>query len=567
MADPKPEEIKLEPITPTKYPEELDRLAKEIQDMEKGKRKDFSPEFGAIQKPKEEKPVPTQELKEAPAPIEKRKRVYKKRAPKNAPFEEVTPEQEVAPLEEIIPEGEKKATAEKSAEPRELTPEAMEKDPDNYFVDDEETAERAAPSAKEPEEEIPMAEFRRVEGKASSKFKIEDALNDPKFVEFLASYPDAEKLDPASHEREIENRHEAFRAQEILGKQFIDFYQKEIGEKVGFNLDAGTQEKIATEIREEVIRNPELLIARAITMEDFERLRSNNERWEKQIEDLGGHDNREEVLKKVAEQESLLKKEKAHKELADFMEGVFHPASIPLFGRFLRKLMPEQELKWHSEIYGKPRSERENLFRAIDKKIEDMAGLKEELAKGKTKERFNALRQEVFQNFEPVKDFVASLPVKIAKKVASMTEGVTGGAAGLKKAAELKKYIEKVKNTEKSLGGDELLSEHAQQELAGRVSKLVENLVSKHVAETKIENKPLENLFAGIDGVLSKIDDPQERADIFVAVDEAVEKALKNLQTKTEAATPKERSSRAAKAILLKVVQQKLKGKFGPLTE
>ncbi|TSC82519.1 MAG: hypothetical protein G01um101419_565 [Parcubacteria group bacterium Gr01-1014_19] len=553
-----PDPIELtEPVPESKYPEELDKLAKEIQEMQEGNRKSFSPEFAS--KEKKNKPDLEKEAGESPAvsePAEKKKRAYKKRTPKSAPFEEVLPSEE------------------KTAEPRELTPEAMEKDPDNYFVDDEETAARAAESAKEAEllkkdeelEEIPMADFRRVEGRASSKFKIEEVLNDPKFVEFLASYPDAEKLDPMSHEREIENRHKAFRAQEILGQQFIDFYKKEIGENIGFNLDAGTHDKIVAEIRDEAVRNPELLIERAKNMEDFERLRKNNQRWEEQIEVLGGRDNRDEVLKKIAQQESLLKKELGQKKLAVFMEGIFHPASIPLISSFLRKLLPEQELRWHREISSAPRSERQKLFGEIDQEIENLAQLKNELSTGKAKEQFNALRQEIFHNFEPVKDFVSSLPEKINRRVAEMTERVTG-VGGIKKASEIKKYIEKVRSTEKSLGGEELLSGHASMELAERVNKLVEDLVHKHIAESKIENKPLEDLLTGIEGVFSRIDDPEERINIFVAVDEAVEKAIKNLQANAGEITPKEKSSRAAKTILLKVIQQKLKDKFGPLTE
>ncbi len=556
-----PDPIELtEPVPESKYPEELDKLAKEIQEMKEGKRESFSPEFGSTAGEKkadtEKKGEKSeQELKEAPAPVEKKKRVYKKRAPKNAPFEEVLPAEE------------------KTAEPRELTPEAIEKDPDNYFVDNEEAAAQAAESVKEKEppkdaesEEIPMADFRRVEGKASSKFKIEEALNDPKFVEFLASYPDAEKLDPTSHEREIENRHKAFRAQGSLGQQFIDFYKKEIGENIGFSLDAGTQDKIIAEIRDEAVRNPQLLIERAQNMADFERLRTNNRRWEEQIEVLGGRDNRDEVLKKISQQESLLKRELSQKKLSVFMEGIFHPASVPLIARFLRKLMPEQELRWHREITGAPRSERQKLFGEIDQKIENLAQLKNELSTGRAKEQFNALRQEVFHNFEPVKNFVSSLPERINRRVAEMTERVTG-VGGIKEASEIKKYIEKVRSTEKSLGGEELLSGHASMELAERVNKLVENLVRKHIAESKIENKPLEDLLTGIEGVFSRIDNPEERIDIFVAVDEAIEKAIKDLQSNAGEITPKEKSPRAAKTILLKVIQQKLKDKFGPLTE
>ncbi len=634
MADPNPnkdpEKFELEPITPAKYPEELNKLAEEIEEMKSGKRDSFSSEFGVDGgESSEKKERPMEEKPKTHAPVEKKKRVYKKRAPRNAPFEEVTPEQEVAPLEEVVPKSEEEAGApvsvgdvlvkgayrrkvievdidEKSpgggtvktedlttpglqidtinfqkvkeqfqVEGKEkkggLDPAVMEKNPDDYFVPDKETAERAAAPAEErapadEPEEIPMAEFRRAEGRASSQFKIEDAFNNPKFVEFSGSYPDAGKLDPVLNEREIENRYKAFRAQEFLGKELVEFYQKELGEKTGFNLDAATQEKILEEIRDEAIRNPQMLIERGHALADYQRLKENNERWKRQIEDLGGQENRAEVLKKIAQKESLLKSEKGQKKLADFMEGIFHPASAPFIGRFLRKLMSEQELRWHREITGAPKSERENLFRDIDKKIEDLAGLKEELATGKTKERFNALRQEVFQNFEPVRSFIDSLPVKIAEKVAAMTEGLTASAAGLKKAAEIKKYIEKVKDTEKSLGGEELLSERAQLELAQRVNKIVENLVHKHISESKIENQPLKDLHAGIEGMLSKTDDPQERMDLFLAVDEAIGKAIKDLQTKNEALTPKEKSSRNAKTMLLKVVQQKLKNKFGPLT-
>lgn len=458
----------------------------------------------------------------------------KKEEPQNVPLEGVIPDPLVAEVKE-----EKNATGEAPEEPIiELTP-LEEKKPEESLVAP--AKEMATGNPDDPH------------------FAYEKVFNDEKFLEFLGRYPDArqvaENIDPELHQKEIEKRHKVYEAQVVFGQASLNFYKKEAAEALGLPLSEELSKVFLKNIEEEAIKDPGFLLEKANELVEYERLKRDKGEWERHIREMGGAENQVEALNKLAAKEETLKKEKLTKKLSVGAWRFLNPENNPLFGPLwwvFNKRMTAEEKEWRKNIQKVPKGQRSEVFRKIDKEIEEMAKFKKEIV------RFDELKEGLFDNFEPVKDVFEVLKKKTLHRLHEMIQAKKTGIAGMKNLEDAQRYLEKMKQGREVLGLQDFRPEVFQTDIDKRLELLVEEMIGRHIQKFKISSKPLESLLSGFTKLIDRDSDPKNRSMVVATVVGAIDKALSAFKASEKSGVTEKSRSEIAKAILLQVVKAQL---------
>lgn len=553
MTDENKEKIELGPIMPKRYPEELEKLAKEIEEVKEGKRTDFSPEFkiaeetapekpGEAAKPEAEKPAEPEKPK---SKKERKPRVKKNKEPK---LEEVEKSLESTPASAEAPAD--KPMVEKPAEEAAKKEVVAEKKVEEPIPDDvtlvTDSSESPEPESGEPE---------------NPNFSTEEALNDREFLEFLTKYPDAEKIDPGSHKREIEKRHKVFQSSKVLGNLVGEFYNHEAGKELELPIGAEMNQRMLEAVEREAIASPESLIKRAQEITEYESLKENIAAFDKHLTEFGGASNREEAVKFIGEKLQKLGKEKHQKKISAGFLGFINPENNPIAGWWFQKMMTEEEKAWRKQIREAPKGKRKEIFAELDKKIEAFAKAKTELEKvneSGMRHRFDDLRQELFQKFEPTKMLFEDLQRRAATSLNNLLKKAIHGIPGIQKIEAAKEYLEKLRVLHKKFAFDIFDPQAFENQIDQRFEEIVESLVRENVKGFKITSKPLEKMLSEFSGMIGKESSERNKQSVFSAIVSAIDKTIDHLQASGRGKPAAENKESIAKKILLQAVKAKL---------
>ncbi len=510
-------------------------------------------------KPEEKAPEPGPVSTEASVGKPVRQVHGKPAAEKPVEPEKLTDEQKLEYILKVAPGDlgeageEKKAGETKIEEP--IEPEKPAEQPA------EQLAEMKAEVKEEPieaEKPVPEPESGEPENPA---FKTEEALNDQEFLEFLTKYPDAEKIDPGSHQREIEKRHKVFHACKVLGSVVGEFYNKEAGQELGLPIEKEMSRKMLDTVEREAIADPESLIKRAQEIVEYENLKNDTTALDKQLAEFGGVSNREDALQFIEEKLHKLSKEKHQKRISVGFIGFINPENNPIAGWWFQKMMTEEERAWHKQIREAPRVKRKEIFAEIDKKIEAFAKAKEELEKVNEvgmRRRFDDLRQELFQKFEPTKMLFEDMRHRAVKNIGDLFNKAIHGVPGIKKIEEARQYLEKLRVLHKKFALDVRDQDAFALQLDRRLEELVDGLVRENIKGFKITSEPLKKMLSEFSKLVDKGSGVESKQALLIAIVSAIDKAIDHLKESGRGKPAAEGKEAMMKKILLQAVKVQL---------
>lgn len=545
----------------------------------------------------EENPPKVEEkaVEAAPASVEKKKRVYKKRVPKNAPFEEVLPEEQKpaaeTPVESPAKVGD--VLVNEKGHRWMVTGINLDKESKGYGIIDTQDMESGLPgsavfkdvgskfSVEKPAKEEPAVPAPAAPGEETEKvnqlaegepanpnFDYEKILNDEEFLNFLAKYPDAEMVDPHLNKREIENRHRVYEAKNTLGAELAMIYLDEVAPEFGLPKDGGVTSRVVEALESEAIENPDNLIKKAKELGEYSRSRVEVAQKNERIVELVGKDLMEDSVK-LAEAERKATRERSIKKNAIGWRGFFNVRNSELMGGFFRGMMTEEEREWHEQarlpdLNRKDRyAAREKMFAEVDKRIAEFAEATKLLKETRKADQFFAeLRKEIVAGFIPTKLLFEEVQRKAGEALNDMLNKPERGLAGFKKIEEAQQYLERLKVGKKKFNLENLDPEAFQGEIDKRLDEIAQGLIRKHVAEFKISNKPLGSLLAGLYDLINKEKNPRNRTNIIETTIEVVDQSINGLKKEISAKKSEGAQAEIAKMYLLQVAKKKLEKAF-----
>jgi hypothetical protein len=104
-------------------------------------------------------------------------------------------------------------------------------------------------------------------------FDIDKALNNHRFVDFIAHHPDSESLpmDETSGP-ELERLFTTFESKEIVGKKMKELFRDEIRKNLGVELGAADLQSIDTYLESQAIEDPELMRELLVKVQEYPKM-------------------------------------------------------------------------------------------------------------------------------------------------------------------------------------------------------------------------------------------------------------------------------------------------------
>ncbi len=333
---------------------------------------------------------------------------------------------------------------------------------------------------------VPTPEAIEQAGKIS---RFEETLNNPEFLKFLSSYPDAESLELTNENaEEIEKRHEAFMFKEWARDGLKDLYTEEIYKKAGLEIKEKEKRKefkfLDEYLEKEAIETPELV---KLIAENLQQYRGFNEKIEKETLNLdllifvSGYKPEYESLKAIAPQailEKVLKETKLLKEEKLKTVGwreFFNIKSSELIGWFFRN--KEDEML------------RQTTMEKLESDIELLELTKE------ARQRLELAKKFLIETLPTGKMVREKVQKKVAKIFGDFLNPESEKGLKLENLQDAKKYLKELERTDDAL---KLLEKTDKEKLSEELDRLIENKVTEElifaIYDKKLNPRPLEEM-------------------------------------------------------------------------
>jgi len=321
------------------------------------------------------------------------------------------------------------------------------------------------------------------------EFNIDEALNTKGFPEFLAQFPDSEKV--VDDAEEMEKRFGAFEKKSEVTKNMRELFRVQIQQETGLRLTDKDLEAVETLIGKEALANPERIGEIAGMIDDYRGNAEDIGKMEAEIQRYGGD---AAIAGKLAE----LKEKKDKFGFAPFAsgQGVLQTAVLSLFERagtlFGRmKGFDSQAIEDYSRVkkeFGLSGKAVEEEFTKIENEIKFIEDAVE--AKAAALKEFSRLRVEVMEGFLPVAEVMKAAKTRAQDRLTAMLADV-GKDFTLKKADETEDFLAKLQEASAS-GNTDYLEGVDAAKFTKDLNALIETKVGEQLVEA-INKSPIAN--------------------------------------------------------------------------
>jgi len=153
---------------------------------------------------------------------------------------------------------------------------------------------------KEPDRKE-RKESKEARKKEEEDFDIDEALNNPEFVEFLAKFPDAESLELTNNDEKVKERYFRFKDQKELSKALKGVFVGQIEVESGFKMKEGDFEGVDEHIGQMSIEDPGRFEKILNSKRMFERSVAELQKTQGEVKEILGKLDKAGIEKKVEE--------------------------------------------------------------------------------------------------------------------------------------------------------------------------------------------------------------------------------------------------------------------------
>lgn len=292
--------------------------------------------------------------------------------------------------------------------------------------------------------------------------KVDQALNQNGFSEFLARFPDYKSLEPTGSDLKLVlERHEAFKEVKETTRQLKRLYTQEIREDLGINLEETDLKAVDSFLEGEIIKNPSFVKGLKEQLEKFANLNKKISDRKLELEKMGG------------------------KGILDYQQSVLETAARK--GGF--KNMPIVRKLFSKDPINEARRAVQDDFGVPLKDIKaEQANIKQ----------LRELREQFLQDMGAAIGLTKILQKKAKSQVAALLS-----SQSLEGAEEAYKFLEKAQRSAQDSGADitSVISESAINE---QIEKSLKHDVAQAIEDSSSGSRSFANLEKALDGYVSK---------------------------------------------------------------